>query len=435
MMAVITTGSSFGGALDYDRDKDQQNQKIATFLDSCGVDMNYKPDGTPDPDMKAVVRSFEIQAAMNPKVTKPVVHIALTFKPEDKPHLSNDYMVKLAKDYMREMGFTNTQYVIHRHEETRNPHVHITLNRVNNDGKRISDSNELRRNTAVCKAITLKEGLTWGDSKVVSEAKVNDKSERFRYDVAKTVYQCLQKSSNLAQFKQKTAKHGIEATLKRSESTGKVIGITFTAKDPEGKEHVFKGSKLGKELSAGSILKSLGQQKMLDKSAKPELSLPEQEKAALKQTLFTCIANVKDIRDLPKETARFGIETHFKTNPNTGAVQGVTFTYKDANCQIQSIKGSAIDRQLSAGNIVKMIENGVPMDKTCVGGDDFSSRFFPAQDVREPTPESSSISFQDVAIGVGGMVVEGLFASGSGSGAKKEEEEMLSQKKGRGRSY
>ena len=357
MMAKITTGTSFGGALDYDRDKNQQNQKIATFLDSSGVDMNYKPDGTPDPDMKAVVRSFEIQAALNPKVSKPVVHIALTFKPEDKPRLSNAYMVKLAKEYMQEMGFTNTQYVIHRHEETRNPHVHITLNRVDNEGKRISDSNELRRNTTVCKAITLREGLTWGDSKVISQAKVNDKAERFRYDIAKTVYQCLQKSSTLTQLQQETARLGIETTLKLSESSGKVIGITFTAKDSEGKEHVFKGSKLGKELTAGAVLKSLGQEKLLDKSAKPELSLHEQEKAALKQTLFSCIANIKDIRDLPKETARFGIETHFKTNPNTGKIQGVTFTYKDANGQVQSIKGSAIDRQLSAGNILKMIEN------------------------------------------------------------------------------
>ena len=357
MMAKITTGSSFGGALDYDRDKNQQNQKIATFLDSSGVDMNYKPDGTPDPDMKAVVRSFEIQAALNPKVSKPVVHIALTFKPEDKPRLSNAYMVRLAKEYMQEMGFTNTQYVIHRHEETRNPHVHITLNRVDNEGKRISDSNELRRNAAVCKAITLREGLSCGDSKVISQAKVNDKAERFRYDIAKTVYQCLQKSSTLTQLQQETARLGIETTLKLSESSGKVIGITFTAKDSEGKEHVFKGSKLGKELTAGAVLKSLGQEKLLDKSAKPELSLHEQEKAALKQTLFSCIANIKDIRDLPKETARFGIETHFKTNPNTGKIQGVTFTYKDANGQVQSIKGSAIDRQLSAGNILKMIEN------------------------------------------------------------------------------
>lgn len=431
MMAKIKTGTSFGGALDYDRDKNQQNQKIATFLDSCGVDMNYKADGTPDPDMKAVVRSFEIQAALNPKVSKPVVHIALTFKPEDKPRLTNDYMVKLAKEYMQEMGFTNTQYIIHRHEETRNPHVHITLNRVDNDGKRISDSNELRRNAAVCKAITLREGLAWGDSKVISQAKVNDKSERFRYDIAKTVYQCLQKSSTLTQFQQETAKHGIETTLKLSESSGKVIGITFTAKDSEGKDHVFKGSKLGKELTAGAVLKSLGQEKLLGKSAKPELSLPEQKKAALKQTLFSCIANIKDIRDLPKETARFGIETHFKTNPNTGKIQGVTFTYKDANGQVQSIKGSAIDRQLSAGNIVKMIENGVPMDKAA-GCGDFSSKFFPAEEVKEAAPERSSVSVQDVALTAGEMLFDGIF---SGGGSKREEDEEIGKKKDRGISY
>ncbi len=431
MMAKIKTGTSFGGALDYDRDKNQQNQKIATFLDSCGVDMNYKPDGTPDPDMKAVVRSFEIQAALNPKVSKPVVHIALTFKPEDKPRLTNAYMVKLAKEYMQEMGFSNTQYVIHRHEETRNPHIHIVINRVDNEGKRISDSNELRRNAAVCKAITLREGLTWGDSKVISQAKVNDKSERFRYDIAKTVYQCLQKSSTLTQFQQETARLGIETTLKRSESSGKVIGITFTAKDAEGKEHVFKGSKLGKELTAGAVLKSLGQERLLDKSAKPELSFPEQEKAALKQTLFTCIANIKDIRDLPKETARFGIKTHFKTNPNTGKIQGVTFTYKDTKGQVQSIKGSAIDRQLSAGNIVKMIENGVPMDKAA-GGGDFSSKFFPAEEVKEAAPERSSVSVQDVALTAGEMLFDGIF---SGGGSKREEDEEIGKKKDRRISY
>ena len=431
MMAKITTGASFGGALDYDRDKNQQNQKIATFLDSCGVDMNYKPDGTPDPDMKAIVRSFEIQAAMNPKVSKPVVHIALTFKPEDKPRLTNDYMVKLAREYMREMGFSNTQYVIHRHEETRNPHIHIVINRVDNEGKRISDSNELRRNAAVCNAITLREGLTWGESKVISQAKVNDKSERFRYDIAKTVYRCLQKSSTLTQFQQETARLGIETTLKLSESSGKVIGITFTAKDSEGKEHVFKGSKLGKELTAGAVLKSLGQEKLLDKSAMPELSLPEQEKAALKQTLFSCIANIKDIRDLPKETARFGIETHFKTNPNTGKIQGVTFTYKDTNGQVQSIKGSAIDRQLSAGNIVKMIENGVSMDKAS-GGGDFSSKFFPAEEVKEAAPERSSVSVQDVALTAGEMLFDGIF---SGGGSKQEEDEEIGKKKNHGISY
>jgi len=431
MMAKITTGSSFGGALDYDRDKGGQNQKIATFLDSSGVDMNYKPDGTPDPDMKAVVRSFEIQAAMNPKVSKPVVHIALTFKPEDKPRLTNDYMVKLARDYMREMGFTNTQYVIHLHEETRNPHVHITLNRVDNDGKRISDSNELRRNAAVCKAITLKEGLTWGNSKVISEAKVNDKSERFRYDVAKTVYQCLQQSSSLSQFQRETARNGIETTLKRSESTGKVIGITFKAKDAEGKEHVFKGSKLGRELTAGAVLKSLGQTKMLDRGAGQELSLQEQEKIALRQTLFTCVANVRDIRDLPKETARFGIETHFKTNPNTGKIQGVTFTYKDFNGHMQCIKGSAIDRQLSAGNILKMIEGGVPMDKAA-GGGDLSSKFFPAEEVKEAAPERSSVSVQDVALTAGEMLFDGIFSCG---GSKQEEDEEIGEKKGRGQSY
>ena len=158
-MAKITTGGSFGGALNYDCDQDQKNNKIASFLDSEGVDMNYHPDGTPNPDMKAIIRSFEIQAAMNPRVTKPVVHIALSFKPEDKPRLTNDYMVKIAREYMQQMGFTNTQYVIHRHEETQNPHIHITSAEFVVDQWRLGALYRIMSPKVRCKAFLIKKAF------------------------------------------------------------------------------------------------------------------------------------------------------------------------------------------------------------------------------------------------------------------------------------
>ena len=356
MMAKITTGSSFGGALDYDCDQDQKNNKLASFLDSEGVDMNYNPDGTPSPDMKAVIRSFEIQAALNPRVTKPVVHIALSFKPEDKPKLTNDYMVKIAKEYMQQMGFTNTQYVIHRHEETRNPHIHITLNRVDNDGNRISDKWERKRNIAVCQDITRQEGLSWGDSKVISKSKVNDPSEKLRYQTAKTVTACVKRVRSILDLPAETARYGIETRIKVNGKTGKIQGVSFAVLDAERKEHVWKGSDLDKTLSAGSILKTLGEENLQDK--RKVLSPEELERTVLKQTLFECVSRIGDIRQLPSETAKFGIQTHFKTNPNTGKITGVSFTYQGQNGEETTIKGSAIDRRLSAGNIAKMIETG-----------------------------------------------------------------------------
>lgn len=165
MIAKITTGKGFGGTLDYDRDKGHKNEKQVTLLDAKGVDMNYRSDGKMDPDYKAILRSFQLQAGLNPKVTKPVVHIALSFHPKDGPRLSNDYMVKIAREYMDRMGFGNTQYIIHRHEETNNPHLHILLNRVDNDGNRIPDKFERKRSAEICRDITIREGLAWGRSR------------------------------------------------------------------------------------------------------------------------------------------------------------------------------------------------------------------------------------------------------------------------------
>ena len=80
-------------------------------------------------------------------------HIALSFKPEDKPRLTDEFMAKIALEYMQMMGITDTQFIIVRHHNTDNPHCHIVYNRINNEGKLISDRNDYRRNEQVTKAL------------------------------------------------------------------------------------------------------------------------------------------------------------------------------------------------------------------------------------------------------------------------------------------
>ena len=302
-MAKITTGSSFAGALNYDGDLDQKNGKIVTYLHSEAVDMNYRPDGTPDPDLKAMARSFELQAGLNPKVTKPVVHIALSFKPEDMPRLTNDYMLKIAKDYLQKMGFTNTQYVIHRHDETRNPHIHITLNRVDNDGNRISDQWERRRNVAVCQEITKREGLTWGDSKVISKSKVNDPTEKLRYQTARDVSQCLKRIRSIADLPEETARRGIETRIKVNENSGRIMGISLAVKDIDGKEHVWKGSELDRSLSAGNIAKMIDGEEYASSSVHgSESQLVLKEHLSFKEVLGEVTRALLDVASQPTKS-------------------------------------------------------------------------------------------------------------------------------------
>ena len=86
MIAKIVTGASFGGCTAYAYGKDQ-----AEVIAHEGI--------IPD-DPKIAAKCFEIQSRLNPRVSKPVGHIAISFKPEDKPRLTNEFMVQIAKEYM-----------------------------------------------------------------------------------------------------------------------------------------------------------------------------------------------------------------------------------------------------------------------------------------------------------------------------------------------
>ena len=77
MMAKIVQGSDFKGVVNYILDKNKSAKIIAS-------------DGLFVEDKATIVLSFEAQAQMNPKVTKSVGHIALSFSkkrrsPIDRP--------------------------------------------------------------------------------------------------------------------------------------------------------------------------------------------------------------------------------------------------------------------------------------------------------------------------------------------------------------
>ena len=151
MIGKLKKGSSFGGCIRYVTGKDE-----AKIIASDGVLLGTNAE---------MAQCFELQRQLNPRIKKPVGHIALSFKPEDKPRLTDEFMAKIAIEYMQMMGITDTQFIIVRHHNTDNPHCHIVYNRINNEGKLISDRNDYRRNEQVTKALKSKYGLTYGTDK------------------------------------------------------------------------------------------------------------------------------------------------------------------------------------------------------------------------------------------------------------------------------
>ena len=113
MIAKIVKGSNFKGVVNYILDK----KKDAKILVCDGLFAENK--GT-------IAGSFEAQARMNPKVTKPVGHIALAFSKEDEHRLTDRAMAGIALEYLDKMGITDTQILIVRHFDTRNIRICIS---------------------------------------------------------------------------------------------------------------------------------------------------------------------------------------------------------------------------------------------------------------------------------------------------------------------
>ena len=152
MMAKIVKGSDFKGAVDYIIDKKKDTQIVA----SEGLFME---------NLETIAMSFNAQSRMNDKVTKPVGHIALSFSKEDELRLTNRIMAGIALEYMERMGIKNTQFFIAQHFDKEHQHVHIAFNRIDNNGKTISDRNDMYRNEQVCKKLKAKHGLYFAGGK------------------------------------------------------------------------------------------------------------------------------------------------------------------------------------------------------------------------------------------------------------------------------
>ena len=77
-------------------------------------------------------------------------------------------MAEIALEYMERMGIRDTQFFIARHFDKEHPHIHIAYNRIDNDGRTISDKNERLRSARICKELTLKYGCTWPKARIMS---------------------------------------------------------------------------------------------------------------------------------------------------------------------------------------------------------------------------------------------------------------------------
>lgn len=231
MMAKIMKGSAFGGCVKYALK--EEKAKLLKLKDL--------PNG--DPNM--ITSDFELQSQLNPKVKNIVGHIALCFSPQDEQLIDDDkMMVQIAEEYMERMGIRNTQYLIARHIDREHPHCHIVYNRVNNDGRTISDKNDMFRSEKICKMLTAKHRLHFADGKDQVNTDRLKHGDAKKYHIYNTIKLLLPMCRSWKGFEQCLRAQGVEMEFKYNGNTSERQGVKFKYDGAS-----FSGSKIDRAYS------------------------------------------------------------------------------------------------------------------------------------------------------------------------------------------
>lgn len=265
MIAKIVQGRGFKGVVNYVLDK-----KDAQLLSANGIRLR---------DKGSIINSFITQSKLN-NISKPVAHISLSFSAQDKDKLTNQKMVQIALEYMRKMGYGNTQFLITRHHDTDHPHIHLLLNRIDHDGKRISDQNERIRSTKACKELTEKYGLYFAKGKEnVKEHRLRE-PDKTKYEIYNILKSEVSRSNDWQELIAKLNKKGVTVELKTRGSTDKIEGVKFSKNG-----YSFSGSKVDKQFSFSKIEFTLRQNNRVEEQRiEPQQATEEQKPNHIEQS-------------------------------------------------------------------------------------------------------------------------------------------------------
>ncbi len=144
MISKITKGSNFHGLLNYLFSKPGAELFGSNVIADSALEL---------------ANEMEESSLKSSKVQKPVAHFSLSVPPSDQ--LTNVDWLKIASDYMKEMGYDCNKYAVVHHTDREHDHIHIAACRVREDtGKCAEHDWDYRRSEAVLRKLEQDYNLT-----------------------------------------------------------------------------------------------------------------------------------------------------------------------------------------------------------------------------------------------------------------------------------
>ena len=320
MVANIRSGATPGGALRYNKEKVDRDEAEVLFWQK----MLEPFDKHGRMDVDACMESFRPYLEANRRTTNTVFHASLNPSPEDK--LTDDQFRDIAQEYMERMGYGNQPYIVFKHKNISREHLHIVSLRVDELGRKISDSHEYDRSMSVLRELERKYDLRpsiKGEEQTNTPdlRKVNYKAGNVKQQVSSVVRSCLRnyKCSSYGEFRTLLELFNISVEERTGTIDGRnYAGVIYGAltDDGYGTGTPIKSSKIGKDVGYKAL------QRYYENS---KIKLKEDGNLArLRQTVRDAMSPHNTRDEFWQLLKADGIDAVFRINP-VGKIYGVTF--------------------------------------------------------------------------------------------------------------
>ncbi len=259
MIPVITAGSNFYGVLAYCDAKDPQEMEsvngIITVPGSERLAILHQPEYEDyESSISELSERLHQWSNRSKRLNKCVFHASLAFAKTDT--LDNERMVSVARSFLNKMGYQDIPAVIYKHNDTDHAHIHIVTSRLGVDGKKVSDSYEVKKAIRICRELELEydltrveEGKRLADLTVAADSSIDLLPKRAFKNVVLTnlqYYLNKRKVDTEMELKASLLKHHIE--LVTTDAAGNSLpnsGVLFFRTDKGLRKSFLKGKDFG----------------------------------------------------------------------------------------------------------------------------------------------------------------------------------------------
>ena len=336
MIAKISSTENLGGALGYNFKKVRHNE--AAVL--CVNELRKGFDGTFQ--MDKVLADMQKAIPEQCRTKKTVFHCSLNPHPDEK--LSDETLVKIAKEYMEALGYGKQPYIVFKHNDIAREHIHIVSLRVDCRGRKINDKFEKRRSKKITDALERKFGLIPSSKvsgKVETETpKVDIDRGNIKEQVASVIRMVLghYKFCSLGELNAILSAYNLAVEEIKTEFRGKKYdGLVYVPTDD-------KGNKVSTPIHASDIGRGVGYtavQKRMQKSKRAIKPLIPAVRNRVLQVMCTSPRTAEEFRQRLEEQ---GLRAVIRKN-ESGRIYGITFIDDEGGC---TLNGSRLGKGYSA---------------------------------------------------------------------------------------